>query len=133
MGVRGEPIQRLGHVPAIVWGRRVFRQGVGWQRVLAPPFSNHSGPCALARLWAQPRGFWAVIPDLNMPVMSGLVLARYVREMAPHVAVVLVTGYLDEVTPDNLSDAGITAVLSKPYGLADLEAALGQVRARNTG
>jgi CheY-like chemotaxis protein len=67
-----------------------------------------------------------------MPVMSGLVLARYVLEMAPHVPVVLVTGYLDEVTAETLSDASIAAVVSKPYTLDELKAALNQVRVRKT-
>jgi signal transduction histidine kinase/CheY-like chemotaxis protein len=87
----------------------------------------------LARLWAEPHAFWAVITDLDMPVMSGVVLARYVHEMAPHLPVVLVTGYLDEVTPEALADSGVAAVVSKPYAIADLAAALDKLRAGRTG
>jgi PAS domain S-box-containing protein len=83
---------------------------------------------ALVRLSADPAGFWAVMTDLTMPHMTGLVLARYVREMAPTVPVVLATGNLGDMTPEELADTRIVTVLSKPYTVADVEQALDVVR-----
>jgi two-component system capsular synthesis sensor histidine kinase RcsC len=83
---------------------------------------------ALVRLAAEPAGFWAVLTDLTRPHMTGLVLARYVREMAPSVPVVLATGNLGDLTPEDLADTRIVTVLRKPYTVADVEQALDAVR-----
>jgi signal transduction histidine kinase/CheY-like chemotaxis protein len=83
---------------------------------------------ALVRLAAEPAGFWAVLTDLTMPHMTGLVLARYVREMAPRVPVVLATGNLGGLAPEELADTMIVTILRKPYTVADVEHALDIVR-----
>ena len=83
---------------------------------------------ALVRVSAEPEGFWAILTDLTMPHMTGLVLARYVREMAPRVPVILATGNLGELQPEELADTRIVTVLSKPYTVADVEQALDAVR-----
>ena len=83
---------------------------------------------ALARLSAEPAGFWAVLTDLTMPHMTGLVLARYVREMAPNVPVVLATGNLGGLAPEELADTRIVTILRKPYTVADVQQALDAVR-----
>jgi PAS domain S-box-containing protein len=83
---------------------------------------------ALARLAAEPAGFWAVLTDLTMPHMTGLVLARYVHEMAPRVPVILATGNLGALKPEDLTDTMIVTVLHKPYTVADVGQALDVVR-----
>jgi CheY-like chemotaxis protein len=82
----------------------------------------------LTRLSAEPAGFWAVMTDLTMPHMTGLVLARYVRELAPNVPVVLATGNLGGLVPEELADTRIVTVLRKPYTVAEVEQALDVVR-----
>jgi PAS domain S-box-containing protein len=83
---------------------------------------------ALVRLSAEPTGFWAVLTDFTMPHMTGLVLARYVREMAPRVPVILATGNLGGLAPEELADTRIVTVLRKPYTVAEVEQALDVVR-----
>ena len=83
---------------------------------------------ALVRLAAEPAGFWAIVTDLTMPHMTGLVLARYVREMAPTLPVVLATGNLGGLEPAEMADTRIVTVLRKPYTVADVEQALDAVR-----
>ncbi len=77
---------------------------------------------------ARARGapFQAVVTDLGMPGMSGLDLARRIKEAEPGTLVVLLTGSSDdddEPTPD------VDLVLHKPGGLHALRGALASPRA----
>jgi CheY-like chemotaxis protein len=68
-----------------------------------------------------------IISDYAMPNLNGLELVHRVREAAPDMPALLVTGYAD-------ADAigarpGDLVILLKPFGLADLSAAIGQAAA----
>lgn len=71
-------------------------------------------------------GTWtidAVFSDVNMPGdMNGVELANLVRTRFPHIALVLTTGYSEIFTAWN--GQTLAEVLSKPYHLGDLAAAL---------
>jgi signal transduction histidine kinase/CheY-like chemotaxis protein len=61
-----------------------------------------------------------VFTDFGMPEMTGAELARRLREKAPNLPVVLLTGYTDtEEAVDAVDD-----ILSKPFKLEELEAAI---------
>ena len=66
-----------------------------------------------------------ILSDVVMPGMSGVELARRVREDHPTVPVLLATGYSDEI----LKRGSEFAVLSKPFGAADLSKALSSLLA----
>jgi len=68
-----------------------------------------------------------VFTDLGMPHMSGWEVARAVKQIDPQAAVILVTGWGDEITPASLEQHGVDGVLSKPYTLADIRRVMGQV------
>ncbi|MDH5759665.1 MAG: response regulator [Gemmatimonadota bacterium] len=68
-----------------------------------------------------------VISDLSMPGMSGVELARELRVLLPRAPVVVMTGYSEAVTPQELDDAGVVAVLRKPFRRADLKEVLGGI------
>ena len=61
-----------------------------------------------------------VFTDFGMPEMTGAELARHLRERAPTLPVILLTGYTDtEEAVDDVDD-----ILSKPFKLEELEATI---------
>lgn len=79
-----------------------------------------AGEAALAMLAAHPE-IAVVITDYAMPGMTGAALAARIRERRPGLPVILATGHAGP-WPDL---AGAPARLAKPYGMAQLSAALG--------
>src|SRR5690242_11433195 len=63
----------------------------------------------------------AVITDMDMPRLTGLELCRAVRDDPDlrHIPVLLVSGSID-LTARDAADAGITAILGKPFKQAEL-------------
>jgi CheY-like chemotaxis protein len=55
-----------------------------------------------------------VLTDQTMPRMSGLQLAEAIARIAPASAVVLYTGYADNIDPRELRSAGVKALVRKP-------------------
>lgn len=93
--------------------------------------SNLESPADIfSRIKTQANSYFAVFTDLNMPAMSGLVLARYVREIAPGLPVILVTGHLDDDSRGKLGDSGISALLMKPYTIEQLQTVLDEIQKR---
>ena len=68
-----------------------------------------------------------VLSDVVMPGISGVELARRLREDLPAVPVLLATGYSDEI----LKQGSEFAVLSKPFGASDLSKALSSLLAEH--
>jgi two-component system, cell cycle sensor histidine kinase and response regulator CckA len=60
-----------------------------------------------------------ILTDLHMPGMTGLQLARVVRAEYPHVAVVLMSGLVDEARGP-AAGIGIEQVIAKPFRLQEL-------------
>jgi two-component system cell cycle sensor histidine kinase/response regulator CckA len=65
-----------------------------------------------------------LVSDVAMPGMDGMALARAVRDHVPGLPVLLVSGYASTVVDSALEQEGIR-FLSKPYGPAELVAAVG--------
>ncbi|MFT3830868.1 MAG: ATP-binding protein [Opitutaceae bacterium] len=55
-----------------------------------------------------------VLTDFAMPRLNGLQLAEKIAESARHVPVLLMTAYGATITPEQLKQAGLAAVLTKP-------------------
>jgi PAS domain S-box-containing protein len=55
-----------------------------------------------------------VVTDQTMPKMTGLELARRMRQVRADLPVILYTGYADEITAADLAAAGVAALLRKP-------------------
>ena len=62
-----------------------------------------------------PRGADLLVTDLSMAELSGLDLARDVLRRRPDLPVILYSGSLDGLSPETLRNAGIGAVLAKPF------------------
>jgi CheY-like chemotaxis protein len=61
-----------------------------------------------------------VILDFVMPGMSGEETFHRLREIDPHVRVLLSSGYSQEDEPQALIDQGIQGFIQKPYVMKDL-------------
>ncbi|HET8577166.1 MAG TPA: GAF domain-containing protein, partial [Methylomirabilota bacterium] len=104
-GVLGDILVAAGHAAVVVAG----------------------GEEALARLKAQP--FDMVFTDLAMPGMTGWQVARAVKDLAPAVPVVIVSGFGVEVSPEDLRGHGVDLVLAKPLKISEVLSAIASLRA----
>lgn len=75
---------------------------------------------ALAAVRDEPTGFDVVIADHNLPGRAGLEVARELRSFNSELAVVLVSGYVDERLRTDAAKAGIPLVLEKPHTAVEL-------------
>lgn len=76
---------------------------------------------AAARFQARGGNFDLVVTDRDMPGLDGLEFARRIHAQNPRTRTVLVTAHVDDLTPEMFRNAGICAVLPKPFSLARLE------------
>jgi DNA-binding response OmpR family regulator len=77
-----------------------------------------SGEEAVALLRAE--RFDLLVTDKNMPGMDGLELAAHAREVAPEMAVVMVTAYGSAESAQRLRELGAEDYLTKPFDLEQL-------------
>jgi len=76
------------------------------------------GAAAIAQVRAEP--FDLVFTDLAMPRVSGWQVAQAVKEIAPAVPVVLVTGFGVELSAEERRTHGVDMVLVKPLKITDV-------------
>ncbi len=82
----------------------------------------------LSRVRNEP--FDLVFTDLSMPDMTGWELARAVRDAAPGLPVILVSGFAVEVSPDELQASGVHSILAKPINISEVLEAAAAIRPR---
>jgi PAS domain S-box-containing protein len=107
--------------------RQVARQlldGLGYEAV-----EVHNGAAAIDELSKGGAGKYDVVfCDVVMPGgASGFDVARWIGAHAPHVRVLLTSGYPDEVASGHKSDVADVTLLRKPYSRLELARALRQV------
>ena len=64
--------------------------------------------------------FDLIICDLGLPELSGLHVARWVKEFRPKLPVIIATGYAEMIAEEDYQRARIDDVIRKPYALADV-------------
>lgn len=64
----------------------------------------------------------AIFTDLKMPQVDGLDLVRSIRELYPEMPVVIVSGEVDKQALLAAVRLGVTAVIEKPFGSAQVRA-----------
>ena len=79
-----------------------------------------SAEAALQHLGDDTEAYDMVITDMTMPRMSGEDLLREVRQLRPHLPVVLCTGYSASMTPERAYELGAAGYLSKPLSVNEL-------------
>ncbi len=70
--------------------------------------------------WGLNGEFDLITLDLKMPGVDGLKVARLYSEMIPDTNLLVISGYLDDETKDELEELGVHHTVSKPAGLSDL-------------
>ncbi len=66
----------------------------------------------------------AILSDQKMPGMSGVQLLARAAEMRPEIVRMLITGWVDEIPAERLKEAGICALVTKPWDDAKLKTTL---------
>ena len=84
----------------------------------------NSAVTALEALKKSPDKWSLVITDHTMPKMTGYELAKALAKEAPHLPVILCSGYSDGVSTESAKAIGIRTVLNKPVDLANLARAV---------
>jgi CheY-like chemotaxis protein len=64
--------------------------------------------------------FDIMICDLGLPELSGLHVARWVKEFRPDLPVIIATGYAEMIAEEDYNLARIDDVIRKPYAVADV-------------
>jgi len=72
------------------------------------------GAAARDAVATDPQRFDLVITDQTMPQLTGLKLARVLTRLRPGLPVILYTGYADDLSPEELRDAGVMELVRKP-------------------
>jgi CheY-like chemotaxis protein len=75
---------------------------------------------AVAAVRADPARFDLVVTDYNMPGMSGLDLARAIRDIRSDLPVALTSGYITEELRTKAPDAGVRELIYKPDTVSEL-------------
>ena len=77
-------------------------------------------PEAVNAFESSPDRFDLVITDQSMPQISGIELARKIRQIRSHVPVILCSGYSEKITRETTLEDDIQAVLLKPIARQEL-------------
>ncbi|MFS8085571.1 MAG: PAS domain-containing protein [Acidobacteriota bacterium] len=64
--------------------------------------------------------FDLMVCDLGLPELSGLHVARWVKEFRPDLPVIIATGYAEMIAVEDYEKARIDDVIRKPYAVADV-------------
>jgi len=82
------------------------------------------GAAALERLCAEEGAFDLLLSDIRMPLMDGVALALAAARDFPGLPILLMTGYADQRERAHDLEAIIEDVVTKPFSLADIRAAV---------
>jgi|GEM_PF-508969 len=82
---------------------------------------------ALEAMEIDPGSFDLVITDLSMPKITGIELARSMKEMGIGIPVILTSGYLAHTMGDEIRDVGISEIMTKPITMQQLAETIGRV------
>ena len=66
--------------------------------------------------------FDIMITDIVLPEMNGLELTKKAKNVKPHMAIIIATGYIDAFSYDEAIEAGASDFLKKPFTVKELTA-----------
>jgi two-component system, cell cycle response regulator CpdR len=85
------------------------------------------GAAALERLELEDGAFDLLLSDIRMPLMDGIALALSAGRSFPKLPILLMTGFADQRERAHDLEAIIEDVVTKPFSLAEIRAAVGRV------
>jgi CheY-like chemotaxis protein len=98
----------------------VLKHGLAKNKFLVDAFTNAEE--ALQKFQSNTKDYCLMLSDIRMPNMSGIQLARKVKEINPNVKVVLMTAF--EIRDDEFStvfpSTKVDGFIQKPVGIGDL-------------
>jgi diguanylate cyclase (GGDEF)-like protein len=87
-----------------------------------------SAESALERIKETP--FDIMLTDISLPGMKGFELTMQSKRLRPDMAVVVMTGYIDDFSYDSAMEAGASDFIKKPFTLRELKARIALVKAQ---
>jgi len=82
---------------------------------------------ALAAFRAKPNAFDLILTDLSMPKMNGAVFAAEIQNIRADIPIILLTGFSDKLTLEEMKASGIKELVMKPVVMKDLSNKIRQV------
>jgi two-component system cell cycle response regulator CpdR len=82
------------------------------------------GGDGLDRLTEERGAFDLLLTDIRMPIMDGIALALAAKRDFPDLTILLMTGFADQRERARGLESIVTDVLTKPFSLGDLRAAV---------
>jgi CheY-like chemotaxis protein len=73
---------------------------------------------------AHAEAIYVVLTDMMMPVMNGPTMIGRLRELAPHLAVVGMTGLPERTGVKGLDTLELSSLLTKPFSVDELQRAM---------
>lgn len=87
------------------------------------------GADGIEKLEAESGAFDLVVTDIRMPIMDGIALALAAKREYPHLPILLMTGFADQRERASGLESVVEDVLTKPFSLSDLRAAVAKILA----
>jgi two-component system, cell cycle response regulator CpdR len=87
------------------------------------------GAAALDKLAEMDGAFDMILSDIRMPLMDGIALALAAGRDFPEIPILLMTGFADQRERAHDLEAIIEDVITKPFSLAEIRAAVTKVLA----
>ena len=134
-GSPGKPVRAHGELVLLIDDERILRQaaesvlrGHGYRVICAA-----DGAEGLARASACAGELRVVVTDLMMPRLDGFATAAALRQLAPGLPVIAMTGYAGPEMGDRIRAAGIDRLIAKPFEPDELLGAIEEMlRPRGT-
>jgi PAS domain S-box-containing protein len=86
--------------------------------------SEVDSAAAFERFCAAPSDFQVVITDQTMPGLTGVELAKRIRQIRPEIPVFICTGYSESVNKEDLKTLPLCEIVLKPVDMRALNAAM---------
>jgi len=86
---------------------------------------------ALEEFKMNPGQYSLLVTDQTMPKMFGTELAARMKEIRPGLKVIIITGYIDKISEDMITEKGISEIIMKPLILSDFSKVIRKVLDEN--
>ena len=71
--------------------------------------------------------FDLVITDLTMPKLTGIQLTGEIKKIDKSISIILTTGYMNKINPDDCDKLGIRALLIKPFSIQEMSVLIREI------